>query len=197
MIKWRGITLASFFLIVVSAICCGCGNSADLADTAVPIIPTAQPRPSFVVDLSPKESARIPSHLFLRSDGSKGERLFFPDPVYGYDSTVCVKVDVGPPLWQPGDNFASFPAVLEHITMIADGQVLTEIAGGSGPTTYIGVKRDLGTFPPPTPTPEWLTPYTICWKAELGVGVHAVTIRFRQTSSEVHEYSWYFAITEN
>jgi hypothetical protein len=170
------------------------GSASTDAVTSMPI-PTTQPRPRFLIDVSPAESTSIPLSLFEQPDGWQGTRVSFPDPAYGYDSLICVMVDVGPPLWQPGDDFTEHDdlAVFERMALLVDEQILSEMAVKFA---FIGLLERNSQAEPDKEKEDWIGPYTACWKAELDIGLHKATFQFRQTSGHVQEYSWHFALTE-
>jgi hypothetical protein len=151
-------------------------------------------------NVSPSESSQVPASLFRAPDGSQGDSPFLPDPRVGYGSTVCVEFSGGPPLWQPGDDFTDFAVVSERVTLLVDGRIFSEIVGGSQFLSIIGL--DPEAYDPPELYDEVKEKlkfgvYTFCWRADLETDVHMATFQFRQTSGEVQEYSWHFAITKD
>jgi hypothetical protein len=110
----------------------------------------------------------------------------------------------------PGDDLVLDEDVLARITLAVDGIHLRELADteylsvidccpqivsfGDDPNEYwdwhvyatppahIGAYFDAG---------HWL-----CYYADLGIGVHEATFRFRKTEGLPELYSWSFAITE-
>ena len=159
-------------------------------------IPAPQPRPDFVRQVSPLESETIPLSLF---QAPSEERFIptenlpagFPDPEKGYNSQICVEINLSPPLAQPRDSLTDYNKIMAHITFLIDEQELDEPKGGYFKTDLeedITVSNDGLT--------QWISPYTLCWTAQLLVGAHQATIQFEQTSGAIQSYSWHFIIVD-
>jgi hypothetical protein len=107
----------------------------------------------------------------------------------GYASTTCVAPDLDY-LVQKGDDFADAESVLERITLSVDGEE-REVADWLDMLLYIEMLQDGEVYA------RFGGPYVFCWHAPVGVGMHLASFQFRQTSGDIKEYSWHFAVTEN
>jgi hypothetical protein len=93
-------------------------------------------------------------------------------------------------LVQKGDDFADTESVLERIELRVDGEERDLVSGWDG-LLDIEVQEE-GEF-----YARFGGPYVFCWHAPVGVGVHLVSFQFRQTSGDIKEYTWYFAVAED
>src|SRR5690606_25873217 len=89
--------------------------------------PSSHPRPEFVRPVSSLESATTPLSLF-ESPGDPNIDLGiptdnrpagFPIPALGYNSQVCVEINLTP-LVEPKDNLTDYDKIVSHITFIMD-----------------------------------------------------------------------------
>ncbi|MCA9932428.1 MAG: hypothetical protein KC415_00785 [Anaerolineales bacterium] len=154
-------------------------------------LPTIQPKPDFVLEVSPPESMSIPYGIY---------RFQHPDIIayglvdledawnYGYKSEICVDVDLGE-LVQPGDNLALDDDTRERFQLIVDGNIIL-VEGSRGYSGGVLVLDSLTDF-----ETTWGTYTIFCWFAPLEPGTHEVTLKFQQTSGDIQAYSWQFALT--
>lgn len=161
-------------------------------------LPTPKPRPGFIRDISPPESSIVSLNLYRANldEGTAYEGVRSID--CGYNTSVCVVVDVGP-LLQEGDRLTEWKNILDRISISVDGNHLTE-------TTYVNwldyavYTRDIdgGSGYIVTHTTNALgAAWTVfCWHADVGVGNHEVVFEFRQTFGEIQDHNWHFAITD-
>jgi hypothetical protein len=156
-------------------------------------IPTARPRPDFVLETAPSESQVLPVSLYEAQRSFPGLLADQWDDIDGYDSSVCLKVETGS-LAQEGDDFRddSDSTMKNRVTMIIDDMEAqaTYVAGillqrinvvdGDGQPVKMGVE-----------------PRLICSIVVLEPGVHEVLFQFRQTSGDILEYRWHFELTRS
>lgn len=185
----------------------GCSNSGasitlspDPTAKSIPLapLPTPKPRPSFIHGISPPESSAVPLTLYQANlnEDAVYEGVRFEE--YGYNDSICVVVDMGP-LLQEGDRLTKWDDILDRISISVDDNPLTE-------TTYVNwldyavYTKDIdgGSGYIVTHTTNALgAAWTVfCWYADVGIGNHEVVFKFRQTSGEIQEHSWHFAITD-
>ena len=185
----------------------GCSNSSasiilSPAPTAQSIpsapLPTSKPRPNFIHGISPPESSAVPLTLYQANlnENAAYEGVRFEE--YGYNNSICVVVDMGP-LLQEGDRLTKWDDILDRVSISVDDNLLTE-------TTYVNwldyavYTKDIdgGSGYIVTHTTNALgAAWTVfCWYAGVGVGNHEVAFKFRQTSGEIQEHTWHFAITD-
>lgn len=161
-------------------------------------IPAPQPRPDFVRYVSPLESAAVPLSLF-ESPGdpnisidspSDGRPAGFPISGQGYNSKVCIEINLTP-LVQSTDDLTAFDKIESRITFIVDEYELDD-------PNLIYFRTDLeeDIIVADDGVTQWIGPFTSCWTAELLAGVHQATIQFEQTSGDIQSYSWHFIIVD-
>jgi len=176
--------IASTFLGLL--ILAGC-TVLSPAPTSTPIVlPTAQPRPDFISKVGPEESSILSLETY---ETEYVHAIGMRNLETGYASTVCVEPDLGY-LVQKGDDFADMESVLGCIELRVDGEE-REVADGLDRLLDIEVLQDGEVYA------RFGGPYVFCWHAPVGVGVHLVSFQFRQTSGDIKEYTWYFAVTED
>lgn len=185
----------------------GCGNSgtpvtlsSDPTTKLIPLeaLPTPQPRPSFIRDISPPESSIVSLDLYRANldEGTAYEGVRFED--CGYNTSICVVVDMGA-LLQKGDRLAEWRDILDRISVSVDDNHLTE-------TTYVNwldyavytkdIDGGAGYIVTHTTNALGAAWTVFCWYADVDVGNHEVVFEFRQTSGEIQEHRWHFAITD-
>ncbi len=147
----------------------------------LPHLPTAQPRPSFIKGVTPLESSTVPYQTFIAPSRDKtctGTGVW-------YDSEISVKVDVGPPLWEPGDDLTAINDVRKRVVLYVDGKRQPKAVKIFKFVSWLEDDER-----------KWEGPYTFYWKVELDVGIHMFTFEFHQTSGNIQRYTWYLEITE-
>jgi hypothetical protein len=163
-------------------------------ETEIPAValPTSQPRPGFIHNVSPLESSEISLSLYEvdRRDGYATQSGIYIAGALrvaeiGYNKTVCVELGVES-LVQSGDDLTTPDSVLERIQLSVDNVRLSQVVDQDSLLELIS-----------TESATWSGPYTFCWLAELGLGDHHAVFQFRQASGVIHEYDWYFAIVPN
>jgi hypothetical protein len=150
-------------------------------------LPTVEPRPPFIRGISPEESMVVPRKRYEDdSNIIRGLR----EEKHGYASNICISLDLGH-LTEPGDNLLERETLFNRTELVVDDTVLAHqdglLQGGELVTLYKADNPELGA--------TYGALNVICWDAPLGIGVHKAVFRFFQTSGNVKEYSWYFAIT--
>jgi len=181
-IKWGlaglGIALAAL---------AGCQRLTELKKSGITrsALPTLQPRPEFIVRVSPEESSRVPWWVYK---GEFEQGPGFRDAEEGFASMVCIEPDLGA-LVQDGDHFIA-DTIDERMELIVDGiprSSTTGLVRGS----IVDNLKDLESREVLSTFPGF---YNLCWSAPVGRGIHQVTFRFRQTSGDIQEYVWQFEI---
>jgi hypothetical protein len=158
-------------------------------------IPAPQPRPDFVRQVSPLESATVPLSLFEspgedRSIPTDDIPSGFPDPTQGYNSQVCVRINLTT-LVQPKDDLSGYDKIMPHVTFIMDAHELEDPA-----FYYFLTDLEPEIIVADDGSMQWIGPFTLCWATQLFVGAHQATIQFEQTSGDVQSYSWHFIIVD-
>jgi hypothetical protein len=164
----------------------GCTTLSPVPTSTPILLPTAQPRPDFIRGVGPEESSVVSLKTY---EAEYSQVVGMRDLETGYASTVCVRPDISH-LVQKGDYFADTESVLERVELRVD-DVQREVAVSSNGLLDIEVLRDGEVYA------RFGGPYAFCWHAPVGVGTHVVSFQFRQTSGDIKEYSWYFAVTED
>jgi hypothetical protein len=164
----------------------GC-TALSPAPTSTPIVlSTAQPRPDFINEVGPEESSVLSLEVY---EAEYSHVVGMRNLETGYASTVCLSPDLDY-LVQKGDDFADAESVLARIELRVDGEE-REVADWLDRLLDIEMLQDGEVYA------RFGGPYVFCWHAPVGVGVHLVSFQFRQTSGDIKEYSWYFAVTED
>jgi hypothetical protein len=154
--------------------------------TATPTA-TIQPRPDFIRAVGPEESSVVPLRVYRAGGGTIVLQVRSAET--GYASSICVEPAIGY-LLQAGDFFHTADSVLERIEFQVDGIERPVDQWWDGEVAHEMVQdgRIVASFG---------GPYVFCWKAPVGVGTHLVSFRFRQSSGDIQEYSWAFAVTQD
>lgn len=190
----------SFWAIVLSILLIGCQKSglsttpsnphmmSDILPTSALLV-TSQPPPTFILRSVPQADAVITLEIYEYKEpntidiGLPGEG--------GYDSNVCVKIDIGEVI-QPGDDLTNAEVILDRLTLRVDNQQFTQVSRWS--QEEILVEYQLGNESKPAIS---LGPISVCWHVELSSGLHQANLQFRQTSGDIKEYTWYFSLIKN
>lgn len=173
-----------FFLFVLSS--CLPSNTED----ATIILPTAEPRPAFILNVAPLESQILPISMFEADRIGPGLAADIWDEIDGYNSQVCLKIETGL-LAQTGDDFIEPSSIKERVAISVDGFRMKETFVNSILLQSIHVKDINGQY-----LMKGVEPKLICSPVEIGEGVHDVLFQFRQTSGDVLEYQWHFALKD-
>ena len=156
--------------------------------TWVPL-PTIQPRPEFIVDISPPESSTIPWEYF-RYEHPEIRLYGFIDLEsgfsMGYGSRICVNIDLGEVV-QSGDDLNISSAQARMQLRLVGTDIVPEQAGGLS-----GLLENYSTLKDAT----WESFTIYCWQVPLGAGTHTLNLQFRQTSGSILEYTWQFALSD-
>jgi hypothetical protein len=184
MLKVRKLFPISLFFILLG---CSPGITSELNAP----IPTARPRPDFVLETAPAESQVLPVSLYEAQRSFPGLPADQWDDIDGYDSSVCLKVETGS-LAQKGDDFRddSDSTMKNRVTMIIDDM--------EAQATYVGgilLQRINVLDIDGQPVMMGVEPRLICGLVVLEPGVHEVLFQFRQTSGDILEYTWHFELT--
>jgi hypothetical protein len=162
--------------------CTNIQGSAANKKPLVTIVPTQQPRPAFVGDVSPPEGSIIPLNVYqvnvyedLIHEGVRSEKS-------GFAKSICLATI---PVLEPGDKL-DVQDVLSRVSADVDGRPLTNMV--------YTIALDLLAIAQDAEGPFWVVS---CWEADLKVGSHDVTVRFSLTSGKVLEYTWRFEITDD
>lgn len=155
-------------------------------------LPTPMPRPEFIREISPEESAIIPITTYNSQTDIKENPIGFPVQEQGYNSQVCLQIDLRPPVAQPGDNLIGGQDFESRFNLQANGEKRNLVYGinfTTGLEDIIETSSDGLT--------QWISPWTFCWEAHPEVGIHEVIFQFQQTSGDILSYTWYFATTDS
>ena len=182
------VLIKKLFPIVLLFIISGC-LPAD-ADNITTALPTIEPRPEFILETSPSESEVISIDMFEAKNDGPGIATDIWDDVNAYDSQICLKVETSI-LAQEGDDFIQGTTVRERISMAVDGQEMKDVSVNSVLLQGIHVVDANGQY-----IKMGIEPKLICAYADIGSGVHEVLFQFRQTSGDILEYRWSFALQE-
>ncbi|MCL4872314.1 MAG: hypothetical protein KJ063_25415 [Anaerolineae bacterium] len=151
--------------------------------------PMSTPRADFIEAVSPPENRVIPHDVYTRQP-AVGEVGFG----FGLNAELICVQPVAILLVQEGDIF---------VDDWQDGEKLwgrMELWVNGQAAKYMGNARgfpySLPTREPEGPRTDFFEWVSYCWEAPLGIGVHEVTFRFRQTSGDVKEYTWHFELSE-
>ena len=127
----------------------------------------------------------------------------------GYRSSICAYVDVET-LAEPGDLFNLYEEVFDHVDIEVNGNFLAE----RNNTDYIVHNEvdlecrcyfncneweypDWYNEPMPENTGCWYgMGFWGCYPVQLEPGIQNATFKFTQTSGIIHEFDWFFEITE-
>ena len=164
----------------------GCTVLSPVPTSTPVLLPTAPPRPDFISEVGPVESSVLSLEV-CEAEYSQVEGMH--DSETGYASSVCVDPDLDY-LVQKGDDFADAESVLERIELRVDGEE-REVADWLDMLLDIEMLQDGEVYA------RFGGPYVFCWHAPAGAGTHMVSFQFRQTSGDIKEYTWYFAVTED
>jgi hypothetical protein len=155
--------------------------------TSTPIVlPTAPPRPDFISEVGPEESSVLSLETY---EAEYSHVVGMRNLETGFASTVCLSPDLGY-LVQKGDDFIDTESVLQRIELRVDGEE-REIADWLDRLLDVEKLQDGEVYA------RFGGPYIFCWHAPVGTGTHLVSFQFRQTSGDIKEYTWYFAVTED
>ena len=184
---FKSIKLGLVGLGIVLAALASCERLVELKKPGITrsALPTLQPRPEFIIRVSPEESSRVPWWVYK---GEFVKVIGFHQAKDGFASMVCVEPHLEA-LVQDGDHFIS-NTVDERMELIVDGIPRSSTTGlVRGSRAY--KLKDLESREVLSSCPSF---YSLCWSAPVGRGIHQVTFRFRQTSGDVQEYAWQFEI---
>lgn len=146
-----------------------------------------QPRPDFVQLVGPLEYSIVNSDFYhLTPEGVGGIRIT-GTVRNGFQSAICVRPFIRE-LIQQGDNFGELPILWDRMTLLVDGEQ-KERYGSSG----LGLSVWLSEEDQET---QWIEGEDYCWFSPLQSGIHEVAFQFRQTSGDIQEYKWLFAIVD-
>lgn len=187
MLKTEVFNLPSVLVLLASVALIGCATSTVLPSPPPAFsLPTAQPHPDFIRCVSPEESSVIPMSVYR---AEHAQVIGIRKPEDGYASTVCVNFSLAS-LVQSGDDFTD-DVVLERVNLEVDGVTRPP----AGELYNAGLLWSKG--PPNNSDAQWGGPYTLCWQVPVDVGIHQAHFQFRQTSGDIQEYVWYFAVIED
>ncbi len=152
------------------------------------VLPTARPRPDYIADVSPPESSitLLTAYQHNLDPTMIFEGVRFEDR--GYNSSICVVVDVGP-LLEEGDRLDHTGQVLGRISIFVNEIELTEVLTVNWldiSSNNVSVDHASGS--------GWSV---FCWRADVEEGIHQVTFQFQKTSGEIEEDGWYFAVVDD
>ncbi len=180
-------------LVCVTVMASGCSphksdqKSPASTETLITLapLPTPEPRPDFIGDVSPPESSTIPLNVYQVNINEHAIHEGVRSEDMGFANSICVAIDTGPVL-ESGDKLVDWRNVLNRVSVRADGTLLTDVVYTIwyNILTYNEAEDAEGI--------GWVV---YCWQADLGVGNHEIAVQFSQTSGNIQEYKWYFAIT--
>ena len=192
-------------LFILSIFVVSCRNDSGLpplpdqipfATPEFAALPTLQPRPDFVLDVTPLESQQLSLALF---EADRTEEFLAAtgiyvdstgDPDLGYMSQVCLTADLIF-LAQTGDDFSDDQNAIKRATFQVDNLILPEVTGGHTNLTAISALDENGQV-----SIRGLGDMIFCSKVGLDVGIHTVLFQFRQTSGKTKEYTWQFLLND-
>ena len=156
------------------------------------VLPTIEPRPDFILEVAPAESEVVPISEFRAMNDGNGPQAQFDiwDDIDAYANHVCLKVATGQ-LAQEGDDFRKDATLIERIKMAIDGQELEHVFVNPINLQMIDVADLDGNF-----IKRGVGSRAICGYAGIGIGTHEALFRFQQTSGNILEYRWQFALEE-
>lgn len=147
--------------------------------------------PSWLSAVTPPPGEVVSMETFKSFDDSENLRVGIPSRDLGYDSTVCVVIELIF-LVQPGDALRNRDEIAKRISMELDGIELIKATRGLSNELLSGIENNLG-----TPVATYIGPsHTFCWYVDLAAGNHQATILFKIKGTERVQYSWNFEITE-
>lgn len=163
------VPLLIIFSCIIALVKCGFETTPTFESDHV--LPTPQPTPGFIRDLSPKPSEIILFDLFLTGKSQTVGQL-------GLDlsgrPTVCIKY-----------NFTSFDSqntsLVKYMTLLIDGFSVSRI-GSLVLESNVCISCDN---------------VRRCWEARFDSGIHEVVFQLHLKSGEVEEYTWYYEIVES
>lgn len=150
-----------------------------------------QPRPLYIQAIGPEEYSVVPLDLFnYIPKGQENVGMAVGDPEDGYQSTICLLLS-GETLAQEGDDLSQDGIMVERMALLVNNEpmeTVNSIQMGI-PTVRMSDEVDgIRTI--------WVEGEDWCWHAPLGPGQHRITFKFRQTSGDIQEYTWFFEIRE-
>jgi hypothetical protein len=176
--------------------------TATITPTLPPIelepLPTPQPRPEFINNVSPPESSVTAIDVYKAFLDMGGIHFDVRPEEVGYNNSICVNLNTGP-LLENNNDFTDGEAVLHRISVFVDEQELTDwnyvmwtdtgvcssdFEGGCNYRGLTHITNAVGY--------DWIIN---CWTADVDAGNHHVLFQFRQTSGNVQEYQWSFGLT--
>ena len=203
MYRHQQIWLLLLFILSIFVVSCrndsGLPPLPDQIPSATPefaALPTLQPRPDFVLDVTPLESQQLPLAMF---EADRTEEFFAATGIFvdssgdsdlGYMSQICMTADLSY-LAQPGDDFSADQNAIKRVTLQVGDLVLPEVTGGHTSLEAISALDENGQV-----SIQGLGDMIFCGKVNLDVGIHTVSFQFRQTTGETKEYTWQFVINE-
>lgn len=151
--------------------------------------PVLTPGAEFIAVVIPPENRVIPLEQYTyRSVGV----VTISWATLGHD-LICLR-PIAELLVQEGDVFVDPPddgeRLWDRMELWVDGEIRPFVRNAQG------FEYDLPTREPEGPRTVFVEGAYYCWEARLTVGGHEATFRFRQTSGNVKEYTWYFELSE-
>ncbi len=180
----RTLTMVWYILLtlwLMPVIGCNSSSNNNLNDI---VVPTPEPRPEFIMRVSPSESTSIPLNVY---QSEVENAIGFTESLGAHNANVCVQLSSFE-LARQGENFADRKSFLKRNSMYVDGQKVEVhsqvLIGYTEESGEGGTKFDFVEHP------------IICWRAPLNVGLHEAEFQFRQTSGDMQNYTWYFLLTD-
>lgn len=169
---WHRVRCILVLLICVSGCTLSARGTAAPSPTWTPLA-TLQSQPRWVLWTNPAASSS-------ESIGSFREN----------DRNICAEIALGS-LVQKGDRFGEPDTVSGRVDIYIDGTLLTnqpQVGWAKSLTERLDNNGNA--------VASWSGPYTFCWSAKLGTGMHLAELRFQLTSGGVRKYRWQFALTK-